>query len=204
MLIAPPSLARFGKNDAERAHKDVAFRLSRFCVAAPLMPTGCANWREGSTLHEYQSQLRPVKNGASGAKRLEIESAYDPHCSSLRRGKRRTGLHLRYRQKQLATCLSGSAHLESQRVALFERPWLSSVSHAPVTTGPDAIQAVYHQANQEAVSEHSATAQETAAPNAGSTGSDGGLWNQHPVRRGIAESIVGGALGAASQATVKR
>lgn len=161
--------------------------------ATTLTLAGCAAWREGYTLHEYQGQLRSVKNGGAGAERLQMESDFDPTVRDFVQqngppdyiyvGDRRT-LQLIY--------------VESQRVVLFERPWWNHVSQATVTVGPDALEIVYHQANQEALHAQSNTAPAEAVPNVSPIG-NGGLLNQHPTMRAIAENIVGGALGAATQ-----
>ncbi len=108
--------------------------------AATLTVAGCAAWREGWTLHEYQGQLRSVKNGGAGAVRLQIESDYDPTVRDFVQQNGEPDYIYVVDDYTLKLI-----YVESERLVQFERRWYNHVSQATVTVGPDALQSVYQQ-----------------------------------------------------------
>jgi hypothetical protein len=102
--------------------------------AVALVLAGCAGWRHGSTLEQYEGQVLPVAGGGVGAQRLEIESVYDSTVRDF------VGQH----GPPDYLYVAGRSDLrfiyvEGPLVAFFRRPWWTSKSQVTVNAGREAV-----------------------------------------------------------------
>lgn len=99
------------------------------CTTA-LILSGCATWRLGTTLPQYQGLVLPVKNGGPGTARLRLEGDFD---STVRDYVQQNG-QPDYIHEIDAYALQ-LIYLDRQRVVVFRRPWWAFASRASVTEG---------------------------------------------------------------------
>ena len=122
--------------------------LRRAVLAAALV-LGCSQQRAGllvgGTLIEYQGQVLRVRDDGPGARRLGMESQYDP---TLRHFVQQNGdPDYIYVIDRLSLQLM---YIEDDRIILFQRPVLNPKSQATVTDGiPGPLASMFTRADQE-------------------------------------------------------
>lgn len=109
----------------------------------------CAGWRIGSTMNEYQGQVLRVSNDGPGAKRLELEVAYDPTLRNFIAQNEPPDYI--YVESQYAVQL---IFIRDDRIIRFQRPRFNPKSRAVVTDGiPGPLSGLFSREDQKRLAE---------------------------------------------------